>query len=56
MTTPAPTSRSDWAGYNAAQAGRGSAVLLATHDEQAWHRADRVLSMRDGRLGEGAPA
>ncbi|TKJ19031.1 ATP-binding cassette domain-containing protein [Blastococcus sp. CCUG 61487] len=40
----------------AAQAGRGSAVLLATHDEQAWHRADRVLSMRDGRLGEGAPA
>lgn len=40
----------------AAQAGRGSAVLLATHDEQAWHRADRVLSMRDGRLGEGVPA
>ncbi|WP_051515564.1 ATP-binding cassette domain-containing protein [Candidatus Blastococcus massiliensis] len=39
----------------AAQAGRGSAVLLATHDEQAWHRADRVLSMRDGRLGGEVP-
>jgi ABC-type lipoprotein export system ATPase subunit len=33
----------------------GSAVLIATHDEQAWARADRVLSMRDGRLTEGAP-
>jgi ABC-type lipoprotein export system ATPase subunit len=31
----------------------GSAVLIATHDEQAWARADRVLSMRDGRLTEG---
>ena len=30
----------------------GSAVLIATHDEQAWARADRVLSMRDGRLTE----
>jgi ABC-type lipoprotein export system ATPase subunit len=38
------------------QARRGSAVLLATHDEQAWHRADRVVSMRDGRLDEGVPA
>ncbi|SCX39007.1 putative ABC transport system ATP-binding protein [Klenkia marina] len=34
----------------------GSAVLLATHDEVAWSRADRVLSMRDGRLHPGAPA
>jgi len=33
----------------------GSAVLIATHDEQAWARADRVLSMRDGRVTEGAP-
>jgi ABC-type lipoprotein export system ATPase subunit len=33
----------------------GSAVLMATHDEQAWVRADRVLSMRDGRVTEGAP-
>jgi putative ABC transport system ATP-binding protein len=34
----------------------GSAVLIATHDEQAWARADRVLSMRDGVVTEGAPA
>ncbi len=33
----------------------GAAVLLATHDEQAWARADRVLGMRDGRLTEGGP-
>jgi ABC-type lipoprotein export system ATPase subunit len=39
-----------------AQAREGSAVLVATHDEIAWSRADRVLSMRDGRLAEGAPA
>jgi ABC-type lipoprotein export system ATPase subunit len=39
-----------------AQARAGSAVLVATHDEQAWHRADRVLSIRDGRLGGGGPA
>jgi putative ABC transport system ATP-binding protein len=32
----------------------GSAVLIATHDEIAWSRADRLLSMRDGRLTEGA--
>jgi putative ABC transport system ATP-binding protein len=31
-------------------------VLIATHDEIAWSHADRVLSMRDGRLSEGAPA
>ncbi|NEL56431.1 ABC transporter ATP-binding protein [Goekera deserti] len=37
------------------QARAGSAVLVATHDEVAWGRADRVLSMRDGRLTEGAP-
>jgi putative ABC transport system ATP-binding protein len=37
-----------------AAAGAGSAVLVATHDEIAWSRADRVLSMRDGRLAEGA--
>ena len=34
----------------------GSAVLIATHDELAWARADRVLSMRDGHLTTGAPA
>jgi putative ABC transport system ATP-binding protein len=39
-----------------AQARRGSSVLLATHDEVAWARADRVLSMRDGRVTEGVPA
>jgi ABC-type lipoprotein export system ATPase subunit len=38
-----------------AAARNGSAVLIATHDEQAWARADRVLSMRDGRVTEGAP-
>jgi putative ABC transport system ATP-binding protein len=37
-------------------AREGSAVLIATHDELAWARADRVLSMRDGRVTEGAPA
>jgi putative ABC transport system ATP-binding protein len=40
----------------ATQARRGSSVLLATHDEVAWGRADRVLSMRDGRVTEGVPA
>jgi putative ABC transport system ATP-binding protein len=39
-----------------AAAGAGSAVLVATHDEVAWSRADRVLSMRDGRISEGPPA
>jgi putative ABC transport system ATP-binding protein len=34
----------------------GSAVLIATHDELAWARADRVLSMRDGLLTEGLPS
>jgi len=34
----------------------GTAVLLATHDEVAWSRADRVVSMRDGRLLPGAPS
>lgn len=38
-----------------AAAGEGTAVLIATHDEIAWSRADRVLSMRDGRVTEGAP-
>jgi putative ABC transport system ATP-binding protein len=37
-------------------AREGSAVLIATHDEQAWARADRVLSMRDGVLTDGPPA
>jgi ABC-type lipoprotein export system ATPase subunit len=39
----------------AAAARDGAAVLIATHDEIAWSRADRMLSMRDGRLTEGAP-
>jgi putative ABC transport system ATP-binding protein len=34
---------------------RGAAVMLVTHDAGAARRADRVLSMRDGRLSE-APA
>ena len=32
----------------AALAEEGSSVLIATHDEVAWARASRVLSMRDG--------
>ncbi|WP_222192408.1 ABC transporter ATP-binding protein [Modestobacter italicus] len=39
-----------------AAAREGSAVLIATHDEIAWARADRVLSMRDGVLTDGAPS
>jgi putative ABC transport system ATP-binding protein len=39
----------------AALASEGSAVLVATHDEVAWARADRVLSMRDGVVHEGPP-
>ena len=39
-----------------ALARAGSAVLVATHDELAWARADRVLSMRDGVVTEGAPS
>lgn len=38
-----------------AAAGEGTGVLIATHDEIAWSRADRVLAMRDGRVTEGAP-
>ncbi|MCZ2825269.1 MULTISPECIES: ABC transporter ATP-binding protein [unclassified Modestobacter] len=37
-------------------AREGSAVLIATHDEIAWARADRVLSMRDGVVTEGLPS
>jgi putative ABC transport system ATP-binding protein len=36
-------------------ADEGATVLVATHDEIAWSRADRVLFMRDGRLSEGPP-
>jgi ABC-type lipoprotein export system ATPase subunit len=39
----------------AAAAREGAAVLIATHDEVAWTRATRVLSMRDGHLAEGRP-
>jgi putative ABC transport system ATP-binding protein len=34
---------------------RGTAVLLVTHDPQAVAVADRVLTLRDGRLVEEAP-
>ena len=34
---------------------RGVAVLLVTHDPQAAATADRVLTLRDGRLDAGAP-
>jgi putative ABC transport system ATP-binding protein len=37
-------------------AREGAAVLVATHDEIAWTRATRVLSMRDGLLSEGRPS
>ncbi len=33
----------------------GSAFLIATHNPDTWHHADRVLSMRDGELRTGAP-
>jgi ABC-type lipoprotein export system ATPase subunit len=39
-----------------AAARGGAAVLIATHDELAWARADRVLSMRDGHHTDGPPA
>jgi ABC-type lipoprotein export system ATPase subunit len=35
---------------------RGAAVLLVTHDERAAGYAERVLSIRDGRLAEAAAA
>jgi putative ABC transport system ATP-binding protein len=36
-----------------AAARRGSAVLVATHSSAITERADRVLSLRDGRLVDG---
>jgi putative ABC transport system ATP-binding protein len=39
----------------AALTEEGSSVLVATHDEVAWARASRVLSMRDGVVHEGPP-
>jgi putative ABC transport system ATP-binding protein len=35
---------------------RGAAVVLVTHDPQAAEIADRVLTLRDGRLADRAPA
>lgn len=35
---------------------RDVAVLLATHDESLLQLADRVLTIVDGRLGDGSPA
>jgi putative ABC transport system ATP-binding protein len=32
---------------------RGQTILLVTHDERVAHAADRVVSMRDGRLESG---
>lgn len=40
----------------AALAEEGAAVLIATHDEEAWARADRVLAMRDGVVHQGPPS
>jgi len=34
---------------------RGTAVLLVTHDPDATAYADRVLTLRDGRLSAGQP-
>jgi putative ABC transport system ATP-binding protein len=33
----------------------GQTILLVTHDQQVAARADRVVSMRDGRIDAGAP-
>lgn len=33
----------------------GSACLIATHNPETWDYADRILSMHDGELREGAP-
>jgi ABC-type lipoprotein export system ATPase subunit len=33
----------------------GSTCLIATHNPQTWGYADRILSMQDGELREGAP-
>ena len=33
----------------------GGACLIATHNPETWGYADRVLSMHDGELAEGAP-
>lgn len=33
----------------------GGACLIATHNPETWGYADRVLSMHDGHLAEGAP-
>ena len=33
----------------------GGACLIATHNPETWGYADRVLSMHDGELREGAP-
>ena len=33
----------------------GGACLIATHNPETWGYADRVLSMHDGNLTEGAP-
>ena len=33
----------------------GGACLIATHNPETWGYADRVLSMHDGYLAEGAP-
>lgn len=34
----------------------GSVGLVATHNPETWDYADRILSMHDGELAEGAPA
>lgn len=33
----------------------GSVCLIATHNPETWEYADRILSMHDGQLREGAP-
>ncbi len=34
----------------------GAVCLIATHNPETWQYADRILSMHDGELREGAPA
>lgn len=37
-------------------AAHHGACLIATHNPTTWRYADRIVSMADGRLAEGAPA
>jgi len=34
----------------------GQAILMVTHDREVADAADRIVTMRDGRIDDGAPA